>query len=83
MEVYGKHETGQYGMLPALVHGDGAPPQANIIKTKIIEDETRPPIAYNETALLTAMERAGKLLNDEEFTEAKKESGLGTPATQA
>jgi DNA topoisomerase-3 len=82
-EVYRKNETGQGGMLPALVDGDGAPPQANIIERKIIEDETRPPAAYNEATLLTAMEGAGKLLDDEDFAEAMKDSGLGTPGTRA
>jgi DNA topoisomerase-3 len=45
--------------------------------------ETRPPPRYSEATLLSAMETAGKLIEDEELREAMKESGLGTPATRA
>jgi DNA topoisomerase-3 len=45
--------------------------------------ETRPPPRYNEATLLSAMETAGKLVDDEELAEAMKERGLGTPATRA
>src|SRR5207249_1244235 len=45
--------------------------------------ETRPPPRYTEATLLSAMETAGKLVDDEELREAMKESGLGTPATRA
>src|SRR5437879_598429 len=45
--------------------------------------ETRPPPRYTEATLLSAMETAGKLIEDEELREAMKESGLGTPATRA
>jgi DNA topoisomerase-3 len=45
--------------------------------------ETRPPPRYTEATLLSAMEGAGKLIDDEELREAMKESGLGTPATRA
>ncbi len=45
--------------------------------------ETRPPPRYTEATLLSAMETAGKLIDDEELREAMKESGLGTPATRA
>ena len=45
--------------------------------------ETRPPPRYTEATLLSAMEGAGKLVDDEELREAMKERGLGTPATRA
>jgi DNA topoisomerase III len=45
--------------------------------------ETRPPPRYTEATLLSAMEGAGKLIDDEELREALKERGLGTPATRA
>ena len=45
--------------------------------------ETKPPPRYNEATLLSAMETAGKLIDDEELREAMKERGLGTPATRA
>ncbi len=44
---------------------------------------TRPPPRYTEATLLSAMETAGKLIDEEELREAMKDSGLGTPATRA
>ncbi len=45
--------------------------------------ETRPPARYTEATLLSAMETAGKLVDDEDLAQAMKERGLGTPATRA
>ena len=44
---------------------------------------TKPPPRYTEATLLSAMEGAGKLVDDEELREAMSERGLGTPATRA
>ena len=44
---------------------------------------TQPPARFNEATLLSAMEGAGKLVEDEELREAMSERGLGTPATRA
>jgi DNA topoisomerase III len=44
---------------------------------------TKPPKSYNEATLLSAMETAGKTVDDEELKEAIKDRGLGTPATRA
>ena len=44
---------------------------------------TKPPARYTEATLLSAMESAGKLIEDEELRDAMKEKGLGTPATRA
>ena len=44
---------------------------------------TKPPARYSEATLLSAMEGAGKLLDDEELREAMAGKGLGTPATRA
>ncbi len=44
---------------------------------------TKPPARYSEATLLSAMEGAGKLVDDEELREAMSERGLGTPATRA
>jgi DNA topoisomerase-3 len=49
------------------------------VKTKA----TQPPPRFTEATLLTAMEGAGKLIEDEELREAMSERGLGTPATRA
>ena len=44
---------------------------------------TKPPARYTEATLLSAMEGAGKLIEDDELREAMAEKGLGTPATRA
>ena len=45
--------------------------------------QTRPPARFTEATLLSAMEGAGKLVEDEELREAMSAKGLGTPATRA
>jgi DNA topoisomerase III len=50
---------------------------------EIEEKKTRPPKRLTEATLLTAMESAGRTLDDEELASAMRESGLGTPATRA
>jgi len=54
-----------------------------VAKVAVKEGETKPPPRYSESALLGAMETAGKFVEDEELRQAMKESGLGTPATRA
>ena len=44
---------------------------------------TRAPPRLNEATLLSAMEGAGKLIEDDDLREAMREKGLGTPATRA
>jgi len=44
---------------------------------------TKPPARFTEATLLSAMEGAGKLVDDEELREAMSQRGLGTPATRA
>ena len=56
---------------------------AKVVDLEIKESETRPPARFNEATLLSAMEGAGKLVEDEELREAMREKGLGTPATRA
>uniref|UniRef100_UPI0035B39CBA DNA topoisomerase III n=1 Tax=Hylemonella sp. TaxID=2066020 RepID=UPI0035B39CBA len=56
------------------------------VKTNVVEPKglkTRPPARYSEATLLSAMEGAGKLIEDDELREAMHEKGLGTPATRA
>ncbi|MFA7278893.1 MAG: DNA topoisomerase III [Sterolibacterium sp.] len=54
---------------------------ANDIEVKALV--TKPPPRFNEATLLSAMEGAGKLVEDEELREAMAARGLGTPATRA
>jgi DNA topoisomerase-3 len=81
LAIYGKEEQGADEQ-PALV-----PVRDNeTVKTEVIEVkglETRPPARYTEATLLSAMEGAGKLIEDEELREAMAAKGLGTPATRA
>ncbi|HTN49471.1 MAG TPA: DNA topoisomerase III [Burkholderiaceae bacterium] len=56
------------------------------VRTSAIESvalATRPPPRYTEATLLTAMEGAGKLIDDDELRAAMAGKGLGTPATRA
>jgi DNA topoisomerase-3 len=53
------------------------------VKIDLVSTQTKPPPRYTEATLLSAMEGAGKLVEDEELREAMSEKGLGTPATRA
>jgi DNA topoisomerase-3 len=53
------------------------------VQVEVIACQTKPPARFNEATLLSAMEGAGKLLEDEELREAMSAKGLGTPATRA
>lgn len=56
------------------------------VKTESVEAHelvTKPPARYTEATLLSAMEGAGKLVDDDELREAMSGKGLGTPATRA
>ena len=52
-------------------------------KVEVKENVTKPPARFSEATLLSAMEGAGKLVDDDELREAMSEKGLGTPATRA
>ena len=81
LEVYGK----------AAPTDDDNPTLAPVksgetVKTSAVEVKqsvTKPPARYSEATLLSAMEGAGKLIDDDELREAMSEKGLGTPATRA
>ena len=72
----GENESAE---LPPLEQGQAI----TCAKAEVEAKETKPPPRYTEATLLSAMETAGKLIDDEELREAMKESGLGTPATRA
>jgi DNA topoisomerase-3 len=67
------------GELPAVTQGQ----EVKCVEAESEARETKPPPRYTEASLLSAMETAGKLVDDEELREAMKERGLGTPATRA
>jgi len=78
MEVYGK-EMVEEGQIPPVKENEQS--IGNPVEAKTLE--TKPPPHYTEATLLSAMEGAGKLLDDEDLGEAMKERGLGTPSTRA
>ncbi len=51
--------------------------------TKTEKKQTKTPVPFTEATLLEAMKTAGKLIDNEELSEAMKEGGLGTSATRA
>lgn len=65
--------------LPQLQKGE------NIVvkNAKVLQKQTKPPTPYTESTLLSAMEHAGRFVEDETVKEQMKDSGLGTPATRA
>src|SRR6185295_5592861 len=56
---------------------------ADVVDARVLDRRTRPPRRFTDATLLTAMETAGRTLDDRELAEAMKEGGLGTPATRA
>lgn len=64
--------------LPQFI-ADESGPHSPFIK----QGKTEPPRHFTEGTLLSAMETAGKLVDDEQLKEALKQNGLGTPATRA
>ncbi|MFN0314384.1 MAG: DNA topoisomerase III [Burkholderiales bacterium] len=79
LEVYGKEVQGEDANLVEVKKNETA-------LTKTIEAaglQTKPPARYSEATLLSAMEGAGKLIEDDELREAMAQKGLGTPATRA
>ncbi|MBX3637977.1 MAG: DNA topoisomerase III [Rubrivivax sp.] len=79
LAVYGKEAQDEDANLVAVQPGE-------LVRTESVDVlalKTRPPARYTEATLLSAMEGAGKLIDDEELREAMREKGLGTPATRA
>ena len=80
LTVYGKQsDSDETPSLAPVLPGE-------TVKTSNVEvkdNVTKPPARYSEATLLSAMEGAGKLIDDDELREAMSEKGLGTPATRA
>ncbi|MBL8347478.1 MAG: DNA topoisomerase III [Rubrivivax sp.] len=79
LAVYGKEAQDEDANLVAVAEGE----KVKTADADAIGLKTRPPARYNEATLLSAMEGAGKLIDDEELRDAMREKGLGTPATRA
>ena len=65
--------------LPNLTEGEVLP----LVNAEITEHKTKPKPLYTEATLLSAMENAGKEVEDAESKKAMAECGIGTPATRA
>jgi len=79
LQIYGKETSGEDANLVPVQKDEK-------VKTDKIAAHglaTKPPARYNEATLLSAMEGAGKLVEDDELREAMAAKGLGTPATRA
>jgi DNA topoisomerase-3 len=79
LAVYGREAQEDDANLVAVAPGE-------IVRTEDVVVnalKTKPPARYTEATLLSAMEGAGKLIDDDDMREAMQEKGLGTPATRA
>ena len=79
LAVYGKEAQGEDATLVLVADGE----KVRTEDIAAVAMSTRPPARYNEATLLSAMEGAGKLVDDDELREAMSARGLGTPATRA
>lgn len=84
LAIYGKEAQDESdpenkGNLVAVAKGEKVKTESVVANGLV----TKPPARYSEATLLSAMEGAGKLIDDEELREAMSGKGLGTPATRA
>ena len=79
LAVYGRAGGEENENLPAITAGE----KVAVREVQAQANQTKPPPRYSEATLLSAMEGAGKTLEDDELREAMGAKGLGTPATRA
>jgi DNA topoisomerase-3 len=80
LQIYGKEaETDDTPALVPVVPKESP----RVADVNVAALQTKPPARYSEATLLSAMEGAGKLVEDEELRDAMRAKGLGTPATRA
>jgi DNA topoisomerase-3 len=72
-------EQAEASLPPELAAGQAQ----DVLDAKAKRKTTKPPKRLTDATLLTAMETAGKTLDEKELSDAMKENGLGTPATRA
>jgi DNA topoisomerase III len=78
LAVYGKSSQADDELVPVQKNESVQNETVELVPLK-----TKPPARYSEATLLSAMESAGKWVDDDEMREAMAEKGLGTPATRA
>jgi DNA topoisomerase-3 len=71
--------TAEQVLPPELEEGQAQ----RVLEARAVDRRTRPPRRFTEGTLLTAMESAGKSLDEKALSDAMRENGLGTPATRA
>ena len=76
--VYGEEEK-EETIIPGWQEGNTLTLKA----TSITEGKTKPKPLHTEATLLSAMETAGKEIEDDVLRQALKDCGIGTPATRA
>ena len=79
LAIYGREAIAGENTLVAV----GKNEQSTVSDIEVRDLATRPPARYTEATLLSAMEGAGKLIDNEDLREAMSGKGLGTPATRA
>jgi len=79
LAVYGKEAQDEDANLVAVQPNETVSNEG----VNVVALRTKPPARYTEATLLSAMEGAGKMIDDDELREAMAEKGLGTPATRA
>src|SRR5688572_8449839 len=79
LAVYGRAGGEENENLPPITEGEKVP----VREIAAHANQTKPPPRYTEATLLSAMEGAGKLVEDDELRAAMAAKGLGTPATRA
>lgn len=78
-EGKGEDEEQDLATLPNLKEGEELP----LLSSEITEHKTKPKPLYTEASLLSAMEHAGKEVEEADKRKAMAECGIGTPATRA
>ncbi len=79
LAVYGRSAQEENANRPPVDADD----LVDTVELKILDNQTKPPARYTEATLLSAMEGAGKLVEDDDLRAAMEAKGLGTPATRA
>lgn len=77
--VYGRAAQSETDSLPVVASNE----VVRVAEVSAQANQTKPPPRYTEATLLSAMEGAGKLVEDDELRAAMEAKGLGTPATRA
>jgi DNA topoisomerase-3 len=79
LAIYGRDVEKDDALMVAIEEGE----KVKTTEVEVKANQTKPPARFSEATLLSAMEGAGKLIEDEELRAAMSAKGLGTPATRA